>query len=410
MCKGVIYVWLLSYVFRSSKKSMKKGIVYCIHLAGVGHMKRMLTLCEGLLTFAEITFVQGGPEVNMTIKNPNFHHIKLPITPEMSNPSQIIKNKNLFAESIKTMTTRKKHLFLQADLSAHYDFVIVEQLPFSKLFWINEVIAMIEAVKTINPKALIISSHKGTTREENKFLSLKDQFMYKGCDERTLFYLKKYFDVIMVHSDPRIIKIDDNFYKKDEIADKIFYTGFVSKSCEKTLIPNRRDKHILITVGSGLKFSLILNELLDCISNLSEYTFTVIKGPMMQMSQIKILNEAEKKLKNLSTLDFVENLNNELLKHSLVIAMAGFTLINICNTKTPALIIPDDKDGSQKFLARKFAEKNFIRTMSFEDFKPDRLRFLIEETLKNPPKFNLEIDTSGVEKAVNFIKKKLLIK
>jgi len=383
-----------------------RGVVYCIHLVGVGHMKRMLMLCEGLLEFAHITFIQGGMEVGLTLDHPNFQHIKLPFVPELLNVN-FDKDKEAKMEVLRCMKIRKKVLFHHFNKMEKHDFVITEQIPFSKLMWLNETLSITKAIKELNPKANIICSHKGVTREDREFLSPDYVRRFTNGDVIIAKILLVYYDQILVHTDPKLVPLDENFYFMDSIKEKVHYTGFISKLTERLPPVEHQNKEILVTIGAGIKYGLFMEVLLKAIPYIDDYTFTVVKGPMMTKAQKTKLDKAAKKIKNLKVVEFLDNLNDKLRQCSLAITMAGFTLINLYATRTPALVIPDLQEGSQTNLARKFNDNNFIRSIKVDDLTVKKLIRHIKEVTENPPEPSFEIDINGIENSKKIIKQLL---
>lgn len=360
-------------------------------------------LCEGLLDFAHITFIQGGIEVGLTLDHPNFHHIKLPFIPELVS-NDLFKDEAMQAEAKRCMKIRKKLLFHDFNIMKKHDFVITEQVPFTKLMWLNEALSIVRGVKELNPKAIIIGSHKGVTREDKEFLDANHLRRYIVGDSITESIITKYYDKIFVHTDPKLIPLEGNFFNIEAVRDKIAYTGFISKLTERLPPIERKNKEILVTIGAGMKFRVFMEILLKAIPSIPDYTFTIVKGPMMTQIQKKRLDEAERKINNLKVVEFLDNLNDKLRKCALAITMAGFTLINLYVTRTPALVIPDLQEGSQTNLARKFNDFGCIRAISVDDLSPKKLINHIRELTEKPLEPNFEIDLNGISNSQKKLK------
>ncbi len=386
-----------------------RGIVYCIHLVGVGHMKRMLALCEKLLEYAEITFIQGGIEVGLTIQHPNFTHVRLPQIQEMLDIN-IFGVKGGIAAAKAKMKIRKNILFNSFDPLLKYDFVITEQIPFSKLFWLNEVLSIVALAKQKNPEALIVCSHKGTTRNRRENLNESSLKKCISSDRITAKIIKKYYDLVLVHSDAKLIPLEENFFETDAIRNKVVYTGYISKPLKKALPIERSKKDILITLGAGPKCEIFMRPLISAIEGIPEYNFIFVKGPMLSKDKREFLKEADIALPNLQTVEFMDDIDDKLSHCKMAILTAGFTLINSYATKTPALVFPDDREGSQMLIAERFSEHGFVRAAEIQDINPERLREIIREMEENPPKPDFDLNINGADNSARILLKSIALK
>lgn len=348
-----------------------RGIIYSLNLYGVGHIKRMLLLSEGFLENGDtITFLQGGQDVGLSINYPQFEHI-------------ILKD------------SKSKRLEQIQNLSTPYDFIIIEQIPFSKLSWFDEVLALIEP----NPKALVVCSHKGTMRAtgENRL----DE------EKHTLALLEKYFDTVLVHSDPKLITLDDSFSYTKQIADRVHYTGFISKHGNQYDEPEQREKNIVVTTGAGDKGLKLLKAIASIIHHFPEYRFMIIAGPMMSNQTKSQLQSLQEKHANMIVIDFVADFEKLLLRSSLLISLAGFTLISAYATRIPTISFPASNSENQQVVAEKFAEIPSIKFVTESDLNPKTFQEIINDTLLSPPPSTYSLNIDGVTQTVQFIKRKL---
>jgi predicted glycosyltransferase len=388
-----------------------RGIIYCVHLSGVGGLKRMLTLAKGLLNDCEVTFVQAGKNEGFNLKHPNFHHINLPHSDDLLLHSKMFNRlqkdpsllRQFYSALNKYMKTRKKIIFSMLDFSKAYDFIITEQVPISKTIYLNEVYTILSAAKKVNPSLAIISSQK-CAPAINYTEIFADVEMIMKSNLYSLKHLKSNYDKILVHADPQINKLEETFLYCDQIRDKIEYTGYITTQAEKYPPSIQRKKIILVSTGSGIKGNALLKVLVKVISQIPEYQFVFVKGPMMTPGNKQLFHEANEENTNVEIVDFLDNFDEKLQQCSLAITLAGSTLINIYLTGTPALVYREISDGGQQTLGKKFADKGIIRLIKKEDLSPDKLKYLILETIKNPPKSDIILNLSGVENTRKAIK------
>jgi predicted glycosyltransferase len=388
-----------------------RGIIYCVHLSGVGHLKRMLTLAKGLVDDCEITFIQAGRNDNFTFRHPNFYHMKLPFSDSfLLRFRTIYQFKTSLPAVNQYLKKRKKKLFSLMDFSKPYDFIITEQIPLTKLIFLNETYSILQAAKEVNPNVAFISSQKGATpcnssQGETLPFTIEQNGEDSDISRYRLKQIQSYYDKILVHCDPQITRLEETFRYCDEIREKIEYTGYISPKSKKYPPSDQRKKMILVTTGAGSKGGSLIEVLMKVISQISDYNFIFIQDPMMQAKIIQLLNKVNAEHENMKVVDFLDNFDEKLRQCSLAITLAGSTLINIYLTGTPALVYRELCDGGQQVLGKRFADQGIIRLVEEEDLSPEKLKNLILETIKHPPKPNITLNVSGVENTRKAIKK-----
>ncbi|MEM1282403.1 MAG: glycosyltransferase [Chlamydiota bacterium] len=384
---------------------MMRGLIYCVHLYGIGHLKRMLSLAEGLVEDCEITLIQAGRNEKVTFLHPNFRHIGIPLPRSMI---PFITN-NEAASFEKLMKIRRRQLFTVMDFSRHYDFFITEQIPFTKLAFLCEAYSIMNALKIKNPNLAMISSNKGGApfNEPGKSRSQprKDEQLLKTLWESTLKELRANYDKVLVHVDPQITTLDETFVYFDEIREMVEYTGYIYPCSEKFASSKKRKKEILITTGSGIKGVPLLLSLLNVVPNIPEYNFQFVITPEMNRDFVELLHRESEKLSNMQIVSFLDNFDEKLRESSLAITLAGSTLINLYATSTPALVYRDLFDRGQVVQGQKFADHGIVNLINEQDLSPDKLKNLILETLQNPPKSDIDLNIAGVENSKQAIMK-----
>lgn len=353
-----------------------RGLIYSLNLHGVGHIKRMLFLAEGLLKEGGLTFIQGGQDVGITIHHPSFKHTVLGAEKSSENWEE-----------------RQRQI---REVLEPVDFVIIEQIPFSKLNWLGEVVGIIERVKEQNPHAVIICSHKGAMKEQSDNSHEQEKVI--------IDVIKKYFDAILVHSDPKLILLDDSFGSVAEIADRVHYTGFISRNGRKYGEVNKREKVVVVTNGAGDKGLKLIRATVSVMEQFPDYTFKCIAGPMMSTEIKSQLYEVATNTPNMEVIDFVDDFEELLLQSSLLVTLAGFTLVSAYATQVPTITFPAPTSSNQHVVARKFGLIENIHVVREEDLNPPAFQATIQELLKNPPQSGVLLDIDGVKKSVEIIK------
>lgn len=370
-----------------------RGLVYCIHLLGVGHLKMMLTLSEALVQLGKVDFIQGGKDVGLSLVHPHFRHIILPEYIQAPSNTHLITGQGY--ESLKQ---RRQHLFDSLDFSAPYDYLLVEQIPFTKLLFWNEVRALIQILKMMNPRLLVCCCHRGIQRQARTKMDPLNYKMFIKNEPLTVQIIKGFFDAVLIHTDPRLISFDETFDLASLIADKLIYTGFIAKKPMESGAP--RMKRILISTGSGKHGEILYPPLLTVAGELPDYQFLFVMGPFRPENvQADLEKEiAKRKLSNVFISEFIQDFETELSKSALAITLGGTTVFALCGTQTPAIVFPLAGDIDQGFIAEKFGHLGLIHVGTSQDLSPDKMLALVRKGLETPyPEIASRLNFNGIE-------------
>lgn len=385
-----------------------RGIIYSINILGMGHLINMMHLCRGFLEFGKIDFIHGGRPIFVQIKSPNFHSIKLLYDPVVSiNIFDLAdyykKHKDQF---ISMFAKRRETLF--EHIKGHYDFVIIEQVPFSKQLYNNEVTWIIQKVKAENPHALIIGSQRGIVKSLSRKLSRERfnefQRIILQTEIQAVKFINRFYDKVLIHSDPNIIKLDETFESVLSIQQKLIYTGFIT---DPTFVKKKIKikKRVIIFLNSLCDVIHFFHFILQTAPRFPDYDFLFIKTTSESFDRFeKKVNELA--YPNVRITPVLNNFVEELSISSLAITGSGTTILSLYQSGVPAIVYPTGELSDQWVYAEKFAEKGLVTIITSKDITPDRLFYIIKNTLKEPrPKSQYPINIDGVKNSVRIINK-----
>lgn len=370
---------------------MMRGLFFCQHMWGVGHLYRSLRLSQELIKDFEIDFVQGGRRVEgASLVSSNFHHHYL--TPLHDEERFLKEDDPRLPVMIKARREEMEEV-----LKPPFDFIITEHFPLGRQFLAPELIWMIEEVKRKKPDALVVSVHRGITRShKNEELAF--------YDSRGFSLLERYFDKLFVLTDPHVIRLDQTTTVPDDVKKKLIYTGFVVDPIDMSQEgPKKRE--IVVSSGSGTHADEFLLSTLDAAKEWKEHTFRFFIGEDARKECVRVLQEASGIFSHIKVEGFTEQFTQVLFDSCLMIGNGGNTVVDAAYTRTPSLIYPLDKGMTQLFVAHTFAEWGCVRLLTKDDLKKERLLKEIARMLEGErPQQKGPIDFDGASHFVNSIK------
>jgi predicted glycosyltransferase len=371
----------------------KKVLFYCQHLLGVGHLTRSLATCQDLVKKFDVVFLQGGPDVGKTIKDPHFRHVFLMPLLMRETDSSLYDPAGLRTPA-ELMEHRTREIS-QIIEEQNFDFVITELFPFGRKKLRAEILGMIDQIRTKNPKVEV-------------YCGLRDILVQKPDgekrDRQMAEIVNSHYDGVLVHSDEEILPLEKTFSASAMIKDKLHYTGFITESKRAPLAQDRRHD-ILVSMGGGVVGEEMVLAVARAAAELPEYRFRFFLGPysVAGLKQDLLNLKATNPKARIEVEGFSKNFEADLEQSALSISLAGYnTLMNTLNTKTMALVYPYMANEEQTLRARSLEVTGAVKVFFPEELTTPRLVELIRRYAFQFPS-SMKIDLAGAANTTLFL-------
>jgi predicted glycosyltransferase len=400
----------------SRGEKVKKIMIYCQHLAGMGHLVRckeiMCALIQDFKDDFKICFVSGGQIV------PDF---QLPPEVEVVYLSEIRQqgtelvplDQAFLLEEIKEHRTQQ---LLNVFDRFQPDCLITECFPFSKLIMKYELIPLLQRAKaSIRPVQIVCSlrdlimtqpiSENHRERRESKICQLVNQF----------------YDAVLFHADARVQKLEDCFSSVDDLRCDVVYTGYVAQEYaeEPVLVAEDivglRDRTpiIVASAGGGRHGYPLLSTLIAASVQLADripHTIYVFAGPFMPEEDFLRLQQAAAGKPNVVLRRYTAALLNYLEKAELSVSLGGYnTMMNVLRTGVRSLLLPSlnaSQTDEQRIRAEKFSKLGLVNLLKPDDLEPERLTKAIITALSRP-QADHQISLQGAHNTGRYLKQLL---
>ncbi len=378
-----------------------KIIFYCQHVLGVGHLFRSLEICSALAGHG-VLLLSGGPHIETHIPK----HVEVVRLPELQMDTGFkglfSSNAHTSLEQIKAQRQRQLFALFQKEKP---DLFLVELYPFGRKAFRFELDPLLAAIRNQkrSPCRVVCSVRDVLVEKE-------DQQKHEG---RAASTLNQFFDAVLVHSDPKLIRIEETFFRCAEINIPIFYTGYIAPkppANARRQIRSRlemTDKQLMIvasagggSVGKPLLESAIMA--FQKFSGDSAARLFVYTGPFIDALDFAYLKSLE------SPGIRVEKFTSEFLAYlaaaDLSISMGGYnTSLNILACGIPALVWPFGLNREQRLRAQRLAERGALKILNDDDLQPGRLAQILTQTLSEPHPGKLDIDLDGAANTARWL-------
>lgn len=332
-----------------------RAVLYCQPLTGLGHYVRALAIARELATAHEVHLVAGGRPFPGSRDAPGVRFIDLP--PIWREDGRVVG---------ASLDGRKRPL-ADAVRRIAPDVLMIEHFPFSKWELADEALAAIEAAKG----ARVVCSHRD--------IALKS-------DERACATLREHFDVLLVHGDPAVTRLEEQLPWAREIPVPVEYTGYVCGRAPGTQAPERR---IVVSAGGGVEAEALLAPCVEAWRRLDDgRALVAFTGPFLP-------EEGFERLRSLADVRrFTSDLPSWMAASELSVSRAGYnTCADILVSRARALVVPSPFMSDQRLRARRLAELGVVETLSPEDATPDALADAMRRALARPkPAHTIALD------------------
>jgi len=377
-------------------------IYYCQHVLGIGHFFRSLEICRALSRH-RVTLLTGGPRVPSVTLPDHVHRVCLPeLRMDTDFSGLLAADAGQSIEAVKRRRAERLY-HLVADRSP--DLFIVELYPFGRRAFRFELEPVLEGIR------------KGTFAPCRVVCSLRDILVEKDHTEkyeaRVIDQLDRYVDALLIHADPRVVRLEDTFGRTADIHIPVIYTGFVTPipAPETRRVVRQRmnmaDEDYLVTAsaGGGTVGFRLLETVVHAVKrsvNRGRIRLEVLSGPYMPDNEYRILDAMADERVRVRRFD--PEFPDLLAAADLAVGMAGYnTCMNILAAGIPALVRPFGQNREQRLRAGRLAEWGRFYVLEDFDLEPQRLAIRMDQALSAQGPAPVGIDLDGADTSARWL-------
>ena len=387
---------------------MKKIMVYCQYLAGMGHLVRSAEIIRSLVKDFRVCFVNGGQLVSQFELPPEVETVYLPALREEAG---ILKplDETQSLEAIKAERTQK---LLAVFEQFQPDCLMTECFPFSKAKVEFELIPLLDRVQASPRQIPIICSLRDLIMTQ----VMTDKVRAKK-EARVIRLINQYYHGVLFHADGNFQRLQDSFSQVEALTCEIIDTGYVAQSPPKVLPLTAEDiaglNHpspiIVVSAGGGRHGYPLLNAVIAASPRLADtlpHQIYAFAGPFMPAEDFAELQRVAADKSNVILRRYTSRLIDFLHKAELSISLGGYnTTMNLLRTGVRSLILPSpakNQADEQRMRAEKLAQLGVLDLIESSDLAPEPLIQAITTRLNYPPtdyRFNLQ----GAENTAHYL-------
>lgn len=381
-----------------------KIIFYCQYVWGMGHLFRSVELARALSDH-HVILIAGGREVDVELPG----HVTLVRLPGLYMDEQFTA---LMAEdadrSVEFIQQQRKEILISLFEQQRPDVFMIELYPFGRTAFGFELQPLLDEIR------------QGRFGDMKVVCSLRDILVEKKkqqvYEERVLNLLHTYFDLLLVHSDDRLLTLDETFSRMDDIRIPTVYTGFVSpkanpaagRQMRRELGIGTDEKLIVVSAGGGRSGYALLNCILEAYPLMAQtdpIRIEMFVGPFREPEEFKKLTA--KAVNGIRIRYYTKRFLDYLSAADLSVSLAGYnTCMNLMAARVPALIYPYSKQQEQPLRVAKINQFIPMKILRDKDIEPVLLSGYIHKMLgESRPSGTVPVNLNGAEQTVLYLEK-----
>ena len=383
-------------------------LLYVQHLLGIGHLKRAMTLARALAAKGlEVTVVSGGFDV------PEFavEGVRMLQLPPLGAADMTFKN--LVGATGMPIDDNWKRKRCEALLAAYRevdpDVLLIELFPFGRRQMRFELLPLLDMAigpgsTQIRRRPLIVSSVRdvsgGGQRESSR-------------QAETVALVNRYFDRVLVHSDPELIRFERTFACADQIGEKLHYTGFVvERPASETHDTHAGKDEVIVSAGGGAVGRALLETALHArpLSILANRTWRLLMGINASSADAAAIEALGLEIGGgRIVIERVRDDFTTLLRNCAVsVSQAGYnTTMEILDAGARAVLVPfaGGSETEQTLRATILAEHGRLQVVAESALAPKTLAAAIDRAARGSSPQRSAIDLDGAEHSAALVAK-----
>jgi predicted glycosyltransferase len=338
----------------------------------MGHLVRSLALAGELAARFRVILLNGGRFPEGISAPEGVEVVDLPPVGLDAAGRLVSRDRR---RTLERAQAARQRIILETVREVRPRVVFVELFPFGRKKFAGELLPLLEAARG-RDRALVVCSLRDI------LVGRDDQQRH---DDRAVDLANRYFDAVLVHSDPRFARLEESLRARAPLTVPVYYTGFVVPGGKAGTRPDpagapaSRRRQVVVSAGGGLVGERLLRAAADAHAVLwpeSRLHMKLVAGPFLPEAARRELQDLARGREGLSVRRTVRDLSAEMRASQASVSQCGYnTALDILRAGTPALVVPfgDGGEDEQRRRAERLARLGAVRVLEAGGVTPGRL-------------------------------------
>lgn len=349
---------------------MKRATILVTHLYGSGHLSRALTLARAFIDAGIQTQILSGGMPVGHFQTAGLDFVQLPPVRAIGSSFSSLVDEPGNPIGPPLLGARGR-VIAEALRAFQPDAIVTELFPFGRRLLRQEFETALDVAKTLPKPPVVVSSLRDVPAPPSA--------PYKAVECEA--WLNKYYSAVLVHSDPKVIRLEMNWPVTPGVEKFVRYTGFVMPPLPSTDTGNDdgRDE-ILITAGGGPTGRRLFEISIEASRAKPGRRWRLLVGGVDADAVIARMREQAR-----GTEAIIERTRKDyrqmLIRAAAAVGQCGYnTAMDWLQTGVSGVFVPFTEDGEteQLFRAQILADRYGFGCMAEEELTPENLNAAVD--------------------------------
>lgn len=312
----------------------KNALIYCCRSEKhIGSLHRAIALAAELSESLDVTILLDEKTPMLVDVPQGTRLVYLP-------PLRVDPDSNVFEftgqDQLRQSIIRRRDVILEVFEALKPRLVVVDNFPFHQHRLRGEVLPMIERARNgVYGESLVVCTTDS--------IMVDDSANGEDRADIAASLLEKYFDIVLVQSDPVFARLEEFFKPRDTLQTPTYHTGFVMPD-ERLKWSGGEGSDIVVSAGDGRYGGALFRTAIDAqrvLWPVSQLTMKIITGPRLPGDEYRNLIERSADVECVDVVRVVGSMRAEMAKARCSVSQCGYhTALNAISTQTPSLFVP----------------------------------------------------------------------
>ncbi len=376
----------LTFAGHVSKAKKPTLLFYCEHARRPSDLARSWAVAGALTSGFRVIFVNGGEPLDGMAPSPDIDVVTLPPVSRASAGGGVRRRSGWLVPIAQASRAR---LLLDTFFLSEPAVVFVEQFPFGSATFTHEILPMLEYAAAARRRPLLVCSVPDP-------IAIGDR--NRLYNNRAKQIADDYFDVVLVHTDPRLATLEDTFNPRTPLRVPVAYTGLVM-SGRSLGRPTPHRSGIVVSAGDGRTGAALFRAAIDAHAlcpPAERLPMRIVTGPLLPDHQDAALRLRAKEYPDVTFDRSVGALRPLLASAALSISQCGYdTTIDLLEARVPALVVPctESHEDEQRTRAARLEALGAVRVVDPDILTGPRLAIeILAASTFSPAPVDLDLD------------------
>ena len=293
-------------------------LIYLTHSEGIGKLLNCLALARSLSRQFHPVVLNNGPLPPGIDAPDGVDVVQLPAWEHAPGTGA----EGIWdAQEHRRAIAERSEFLLQVYADLKPEILLVDTFPFGDINAGDELLPLLEKIRSSSgssPRAVccVLDIQKGASSNS------------QNRDDNTAMLLERFYDLVLVHTDPSFVRLEEYFQPKNTLSIPVYHTGFLLPGQNSFVASGARESRLLVSAGGGATGGPLFRAAIDAhrlLWDAEHLPMTIVTGPLLSRKEWSDLRRLGREMQGVTIMRSVPNLGSEMSKVRYSVSQCGYS-------------------------------------------------------------------------------------